>query len=162
MDRQAFARRQAQEGVAMVEFAITLPLLLLLLFAIGEFGRLLFQYNSLLQASRDAGRFVANEAWNATLGRVELSASLRTRTQNLAASGVASAQTASCSPDNSVRLVPKPCPGDVAVTAVGSDHVQVTISYTFRPLIGNGLPAFIGNGTALSVPLVATTVMRAL
>ncbi|UVE17102.1 pilus assembly protein [Pseudomonas sp. LS44] len=162
MDRQAFARRQAQEGVAMVEFAITLPLLLLLLFAIGEFGRLLFQYNSLLQASRDAGRFAANEAWNATLGRVELSASLRTRTQNLATSGVASSAAVSCTPDTRAALTPKVCPGNVEVAADGTQHVRVTISYTFRPLIGNGLPAFIGNGTALNVPLVATTVMRAL
>ncbi len=51
--------RTRQRGLAMVEFAIALPLLLLLLLAIGEMGRLLYQYNSLLQASRDASRFVA-------------------------------------------------------------------------------------------------------
>ncbi|HBX56582.1 TadE/TadG family type IV pilus assembly protein [Pseudomonas sp. UBA2684] len=162
MDRQAFTRRQAQGGIAMVEFVITLPLLLLLLFAIGEFGRLLFQYNSLLQASRDAGRYAAGEAWNARLGRVELSTDLQTQIQNLAASGVASAQVVSCSPDPSAKLVPKLCPGNVTVTPVGTDHVQVTIRYTFLPLIGSGIPAFIGDATGLNFPLVATTVMRAL
>ena len=66
MAREKYGKRR-QQGVAMVEFAIVLPLLLLLLLGIAELGRLLFQYNSLLQASRDAGRFVAGQAWNRTL-----------------------------------------------------------------------------------------------
>ena len=43
----------------MVEFAIALPLLLLLLLAVAEFGRMLSHYNSLLQANRDAARYLA-------------------------------------------------------------------------------------------------------
>lgn len=145
-----------QRGVAMVEFAITLPLLLLLLFAIGELGRMLYQYNSLLQASRDAGRFVAGKAWNATLGKVDLTADpqLLPQTKNLAAYGL---------PFNSgTPLVPGLTIGDVQVNALGTDHVEVRINYNFQPVIGSGIPAFIGNGTALNFPLVATTVMRAL
>ena len=42
-----------QRGLAMVEFAIALPLLVLMLLGIAEFGRLLYQYNTLLQASRE-------------------------------------------------------------------------------------------------------------
>ncbi len=70
MHTQSFKPRQAQRGVAMVEFAITLPLLLLLLLAIGEFGRMFYHYNNLLQANRDAVRYLAGEAWNGNLGQV--------------------------------------------------------------------------------------------
>lgn len=85
--------RQQQKGVAMVEFAIALPLLLLLLLGIGEFGRMLFQYNVLLQASRDAARYAAGEAWDPTLGQVVLDDDLRSRTQLLAVYGVPAAVT---------------------------------------------------------------------
>ena len=156
MNRAGLQHRRRQTGVAMVEFAIALPLLLLLLLGIAEFGRMLFQYNSLLQANRDAVRYVAGSAWNRTLGRVELSAGLQSQAKNLAVYGLP------VPPLGSQPLVPGLTTADVQVSAVGLDHVQVNISYTFRPLIGNGIPAFIGGGTALSFPLVATTVMRVL
>ncbi|MOA33493.1 hypothetical protein D3C78_1547920 [compost metagenome] len=50
----------------------------------------------------------------------------------------------------------------VQVSAPDAEHVQVTITYTFIPLIGSGIPSFIGDGVALNFPLVATTVMRVL
>ncbi len=161
MGLHRFKPAQGQQGVAMVEFAIALPLLLLLLLAFGEFGRLLYQYNSLLQGSRDAGRYVANEAWNATLGRVELSSALQTQTKNVAVYGVPA------NPNGYPPVVPGLTTGNVVVAPEGSDHVRVSITYTFCPVIGSGncagaIPGFFGNDIALSIPLVATTVMRAL
>ena len=44
---------------AMVEFAIALPVLLLLLFGILETGRFLFIYSSIVTASRQAARYGA-------------------------------------------------------------------------------------------------------
>ena len=41
---------KSRSGTAMVEFAIILPLLLLLLFGITELGRALYQQNVLTQA----------------------------------------------------------------------------------------------------------------
>ncbi|MGH8353195.1 MAG: TadE/TadG family type IV pilus assembly protein [Pseudomonas sp.] len=161
MRGHAFKRPQAQRGVAMVEFAITLPLLLLLLLAIGEFGRMLYQYNSLLQASRDAGRYVAGQAWNATLGVVELSSDLETKTKNVAVYGVPA------NPNGYPAVVPGLTTANVQVSSVGTNHVQVSINFTFCPVIGSGncggsLPGFFGNAIALNIPLIATTVMRAL
>ncbi|AOE84480.1 TadE/TadG family type IV pilus assembly protein [Pseudomonas sp. TCU-HL1] len=149
---------QGQRGVAMVEFTIALPLLLLLLLAIGEFGRLLFQYNSLLQANRDAVRYVAGKAWNRTLGQVDLSAGLQAETKNLAVYGVPVAQT------GAQPVVPGLTTANVQVSAVAgtTDHVQVSISYSFQPLIGSGIPALVGSQVRLDFPLVATSVMRAL
>lgn len=156
MGRPAFTRARAQRGVAMVEFTICLPLLLLLLFGIAEFGRLLFQYNSLLQANRDAVRYAAGKAWNPTLGNVELSADLQTKAKNLAVYGVPVA------PSNGQPVVPGLTTANVQVTALGTTHVQVSTSYSFVPVIGGGIPGFIGNGVSFGFPLVATTVMRVL
>jgi len=44
---------------AMVEFAIALPLLLLLLFGIMEMGRLMLMYTLVMNASRDSVRFAS-------------------------------------------------------------------------------------------------------
>jgi Flp pilus assembly protein TadG len=154
MERRAFKLPQAQRGLAMVEFVIALPLLLLLLCAIGEFGRLLFQYNSLTQACRDAGRFAAGQAWNATLGQVDLNATLQSQTRNVAVYGTPA--------NNGTPAVPGLTTGDVSVAAAGTEHVQVSITYTFQPVIGSGLPGFFGNSVPLGIALTSTVVMRAL
>ena len=88
MRRCGFRSSRAQRGLAMVELALTLPLLVLLMLAFAEFGRMLFQYNSLQQASRDAGRYVASQAWNSTLGTLDLNAALVTKTKNVAVYGL--------------------------------------------------------------------------
>jgi len=48
-----------QSGVALVEFAISLALLISIVFGITEFGRAIFQYNTLAKSARDAVRFLA-------------------------------------------------------------------------------------------------------
>ncbi|MGO4311801.1 TadE/TadG family type IV pilus assembly protein [Pseudomonas sp. KB_15] len=159
MRLHGFKHPQRQQGLAMVEFTLVLPVLLLLLLAFGEFGRMLYQYNVLLQASRDADRFVANNAWNSTLGAVSLNNTLLTQTKNVAVYGVPA--------NTGTAVVSGLTTGNVDVAAVGIDHVRVTITYTFCPVIGAGnctgsLPGFFGSQIALGIPLVATTVMRAL
>ncbi len=51
-----------QRGVAMLEFALLLPLLLLVLFGITEFSRALFQYDTLAKTTRDACRYLSTQA----------------------------------------------------------------------------------------------------
>lgn len=145
-----------QRGVAMVEFAIVLPLLLLLLIAVGELGRMFFQYNSLLQASRDASRYLAGEVRNRTLGQLDLSSDLQTRTRTLAVYGVPVVSGTAQPVVNGLTTAA------VQVSVVGTEHVQVSISHQFVPVIGGGIPALIGQGQQLGFALVATTVMRAL
>jgi Flp pilus assembly protein TadG len=48
-----------QRGVALVELAIALSLLVTIVFGITEFGRAIFQYNTLAKSVRDAARFLA-------------------------------------------------------------------------------------------------------
>ncbi|WP_394559731.1 TadE/TadG family type IV pilus assembly protein [Aquipseudomonas alcaligenes] len=163
---QSMADNSRQSGVAMIEFAVALPVLLLLLLGIGEFGRMLFQYNSLLQASRDAGRYAASQAWDATLGRVELGTTLQSEIKNVAVYGVPSS-TAGFG-----VLVPCLSVDDVAVTAPDSEHVQVSITFDFRSILGNlgsgctgaaaSLPNLFGDPIPLALTLTSSVVMRAL
>ena len=46
-------------GQSMVEFALILPMMLVVMFMITEFGRALFQYNLLTTATREAARQAA-------------------------------------------------------------------------------------------------------
>ena len=155
MHSHTFKARRVQQGVAMVELTIALPLLLLLLLAIAEFGRMLYHYNNLLQANRDAVRYLAGEAWNSNLGQIEINPVVEARTKNLAVYGTPLPQAGN-------EVVPGLTTANVTVGAMGSEHVQVSTSYVFQPVIGNGIPAFIGDAIALNIPLVATTVMRGL
>ena len=51
--------RKNQRGVAIVEFALVVPLLLILTFITTEFGRAVYQYNTLAKSGRDAARYLS-------------------------------------------------------------------------------------------------------
>jgi hypothetical protein len=48
-----------QHGVALVEFALVLPFLLVLSIITFEFGRAIWQYNTLTKSVRDAARYLS-------------------------------------------------------------------------------------------------------
>jgi len=50
--------RNPQKGVALIELALILPLLLLLTFITTEFGRAMFEYNAITKSTRDAVRYL--------------------------------------------------------------------------------------------------------
>jgi Flp pilus assembly protein TadG len=54
--------KHSQTGVALIEFALVLPFLLLLAFITTEYGRALYQYNTLAKSVRDAVRFLSIQA----------------------------------------------------------------------------------------------------
>lgn len=58
---RAFARRarNTEMGQSLVEFSLILPILLILLFAIVDFGRAFYTWNSLSQAAREGARVAA-------------------------------------------------------------------------------------------------------
>jgi len=115
LDGRTLLRRR-QHGLATVEFAIALPLLLLLLLAIGEFGRMLAHYNTLLQSSRDAARYAAQNALNNTTNRMNLSDSLKATSRNLAAYGHPAVQA--------TALLPGLTPASVQVPESEPEIVQ--------------------------------------
>ena len=50
---------QSARGVSLIEFALVLPMLLLLTFITTEFGRALYQYNTITKSVRDAARYLS-------------------------------------------------------------------------------------------------------
>ena len=53
--------KHRQKGVAIVEFALILPLLLLLTFFTTEFGRAIWEYNTLTKSVRDGARYLSTQ-----------------------------------------------------------------------------------------------------
>ncbi len=51
------ARRNSERGQELVEFALVLPLLLLLLLGIIEFGIVIFKYNTIANIGREIARY---------------------------------------------------------------------------------------------------------
>jgi Flp pilus assembly protein TadG len=60
---------RGESGAAVVEFALVLPLVLILVFGIIDVGRLMFTANSLTSAVREGARFAAVQT-NPTSGNV--------------------------------------------------------------------------------------------
>lgn len=54
--------RKRQRGVAAVEFGILIIPLTLMLFGLTEYGRAIYQYNTLVKATRDATRYLSTVA----------------------------------------------------------------------------------------------------
>lgn len=51
-----------QRGIAAIEFAILVPVMLLIVFGITEFGRAFYQYNTLAKSARDGVRYLSTQA----------------------------------------------------------------------------------------------------
>ena len=147
--------RARQAGTAALELAIALPVLLLLLVATAEVGRLLSQYDTLTKSVRDATRFLASNALGGTTGVVAITPQVRTQTQNLVVTGTISGSGGA--------ILPGLAAANVTVTAVDTTHVSVSAVYAYQPLFGATLPTFgIGSPISFSFPLTATIVMRGL
>ena len=87
MTRTPSRMNKQQRGVAIIEFAIVLPILLMLVMGTAEFGRAFLQYNALTKTLRDGGRYVAAKAVKGSTGVVQINANVRTETSNLVTYG---------------------------------------------------------------------------
>ncbi|MBT8138052.1 MAG: pilus assembly protein [Gammaproteobacteria bacterium] len=148
--------KSGQRGIAAVELAIVLPVLLLMMLAIAELGRAIVQYNELTKASRDAARYLASYAIAGTTDVIQLNEELVTKTQQLLVYGRPGA--------SSTAILPGLVTDDVDVEAIDSTHVRVAVEYEYQPMLGTEtMPMFgIGSDIDIAIPLRASVVMRAL
>lgn len=51
--------KPTQRGVALIELALILPVLLVMTFIVTEFGRAIYQYDTLTKSVRDAARYLS-------------------------------------------------------------------------------------------------------
>ena len=149
-------RRQPPKGLAVIEMAIVLPILILLTIAAGEFGRAFIQYSRLSHRVQSAARFVAENALQGTTGVALLTATVRTQARNLVVYGTPSTGT--------TPAVPGLSPDDVVVTVTPDGVISVSIDYAYEPVIGEVFPAF-GFGEDIATAAISMkpkSVMRAL
>jgi Flp pilus assembly protein TadG len=138
---------KTQHGVALVEFALILPFLLLLTFLATEFGRAMYQYNALTKSARDAARYLTTQMPGTHL----------TEAKNLAVYGNLTGSGTALVPGLTVAKVNDPTWQTAGGTPV-INTVRVTISgYTFQPLFSGafGVTFFGGNSITFS-PISAT------
>lgn len=153
-----------ERGTSTVEFAIVMPFMLFLLLGVAEFGQAFNQYNIMTKAVRDGVRYAAEEAMFGGLEVIDLDrldsggVTVRSRTCNLVVYGRPSA--------SGEPLLPGWNTSDVTVSQLGTDRVQVSATYQYTPLLGEGasLPTFgLGEGPlSLAFTFHATVVMPAL
>ena len=120
-----------QNGVALVEFALVLPLLLILTFITTEFGRALYQYNTIAKSLRDASRYLsAQDPSIATTDPTKITAA-----KNLVVYGNPAGGTTPLVLGLSTSHVPTPTwQFKGSAPAINAVTIKVT-GYKFRPLL---------------------------
>lgn len=148
-------RQPARErGIALVETAICLPVLLFLMLAAGEVTNVFVQHNTLTKAVRDGARYAAGVSLNGAKV-FDLSQEIVGDTKSLVVFGSTSASGSPVLPNFTVNAV--------TVTGVATEIVEVQATYAYTGIIGSVLPAFgFGPDTALGFNLQASVRMRAL
>lgn len=124
--RRRGGRRRAQRGIAALEFALVLPLLLLLLFGIVEMGFLLYDKAVITNASRAAARQAVAFGEDSTGAAVYMSASDAIGV----ATGRLSSMLISAAPANAASAAVTPSTG---CTASGQ-ALTISVSYPFTGL----------------------------
>ena len=125
----------ADRGAAAAEFALLLPLLLMIVLGIVDFGRMLNAQVSLTQAAREGARLVA-------LGQPNVTSRTQAAAGGLSPVGVSI--TSACA---------------VGAGALSSGIVQTTYTFEFTPGFGNIAGLFGGTGLSGQVTLSAQGVM---
>ncbi len=149
----AFGKRR-ERGLAAVEFAIILPVVLLIMLATAEFGRAYYQYNTLVKSVRNGVRYLANEAIAGTTGVIDLDTDKVDKVKNLVVFGnIAGSGT---------PLIQTLATDQVTVSSPDPLHVEVQADFPYQPLFAV-LPGLTGGAdTPMTFTLSASTSMRAL
>jgi Flp pilus assembly protein TadG len=144
-------RRFKQKGSSTVEFAMMLPLLLLLVVVVSEFGTLFYQLNALNKSVQSAARYLSDVSVNKKNTTTQM-----TNARNLAVYGN--------SAGTGTAVLPNLTPANFVIKNPDSLHVQVVATYDAHLILGNSLNAFmqmIGGSAATDfMTLNASSVMR--
>ena len=138
---RALTHHSGELGQELVEFAMILPLMLALLLGICEFGLLVADYNTVVNASREGARYAITQPYAANSGTC--------------ASGLGGVVGAAC--NLAVRLAPS----EVSVTSTKSatsigPTITVRVTYNARLLTGFVIEALGGKS---GVNLAASSTM---
>ncbi|GAB3100823.1 hypothetical protein GCM10027217_20450 [Pseudomaricurvus hydrocarbonicus] len=143
----------------MVEITIVMPLLLLLLLAISEFGRVFYSYTTLNKSVQNGTRLLASTATPDTTGNIQFNTTGPNgnafKAGNLIVFGHVNG---SGSP-----VLEGITTDDIAFSNPAANLIRVDVGYTYIPMIGASLNPFgYGDPIDLSFTLRSSITMRVL
>jgi len=142
-------RRSGRSGQSLVEFALSLPIILLLFMAIFDFGRAIFAYNTVSNAARDGARVaIVDQRSTAGVSNAAQAAADQATGLDLDPADAAEVRVVFLKPDLSAA-----CPSSWGewVGCVAEVRVQYLYSPA-TPIIGNILgPITLGSTTQLPI-----------
>jgi len=145
----------SQHGLAAVEFALILPVLLILMLATAELGRAMHQYNTLTKMVFDGARYLSDNSTPGSTDVIDVTSTVNNAARNLVVYGDTGG--------NGAPLLTGMTPADVTVSVVDATHVRVSAQYVYAPLLPV-LPLFGLSPDDVVVPVgfQAVVTMRAL
>jgi Flp pilus assembly protein TadG len=138
-------------GAALVEFALVLPLLLLILFGIIEFAVIFFNQQMITNASREGARFgIVSQTPRIT------EAQIRQRVKDYCLNNLITWASNTGTPsDADIDTTAKAAP------VFPNDDLRVTVRWNYQFLILPGfVSAFFGGSANTGITLVATSLMK--
>ena len=157
-------KRNIQKGAQAVEFALVLPFLILILFAVLDFGILVYDKSIITNASREAvrsGTILSGATWNPTqIALIKKVACDYAKSALITVSTGTRTSTCTGAADPVINLYSGPtanCPGPTGTSTPNfKDPVAVTISYAVKGFslgtwwsLGTG-PTAIGSAITLT------------
>jgi Flp pilus assembly protein TadG len=152
--------RRSESGAELIEFALTLPLLLLVVLGIIEFGFVFQQYEVVTNAAREGARLASLSTYGSTAPKRISNATARVN-QYLTAGGLSTASATVCvGPANNDTV----CDGSVSQTALPGGGpcvwtIRVKVEYSHPVTFVGGIVGYFG-GTFGNLTLRARSSMR--
>jgi len=156
--------RRSESGAEVIEFALTLPLLLLVVLGIVEFGFVFQQYEVVTNAAREGARLASLSTYGST-ALVRKNNAIARVNQYLTAGGLSTAAATVCvGPpsndavcDGTISQSPLPGAGGVGATCVWM--IRVKVEYDHPVTFVGGIVNYFG-GTFGDLTLRARSTMR--
>ena len=145
-------RQKDSIGQGMVEFAIVFPLLLMLLFGIFEFSRVMFAYSAAVSASREAVRYgAAIRDIGGGIAQYEDCTGIRDAAKRIGKYAGISDANITIQYSNGSGIYSTACPPTQEV--ISSDTISVTIDTTITPVtfFGNFSPIPINSSASRTI-----------
>ena len=153
--------RRSESGAEVIEFALTLPLLLLVVFGIIEFGFVFQQYEVVTNAAREGARIASLSTYGSTPAVRRTNAMARVN-QYLTAAGLDTAAATICVGPGSNDTV---CDGTISQSALpgGTTCVwttRVRVEYAHPVTFVGGIIRYFGGSWPGTLTLRARSTMR--